>query len=61
MERKTSELIQIAVFLVIAIGNIFLASRYYPRGDLVGTAIFSIVVVLALVAAVGHIIEWKKL
>lgn len=60
MDKKTSELVQTAIFLVIAIGNIFLAARYYPRGDLVGTAIFSIVVALSLVAAAGHFIEWRK-
>ena len=60
MEKKSSELLQTLIFAVIALGNLFLATRYYSREDLIGLAIFSLVVFLAGVAAVGHFLEWRK-
>lgn len=60
MEKKTAELVQTAIFVVIFLGQVFLASRYYPRGDTVGTIIFSVIAVLSAVAAVGHFLEWRK-
>lgn len=61
MDKKASEIVQVVIFLIIFAGQVFLASRYYPRGDTVGTIIFAVVAVLALVAAIGHLIEFKKL
>jgi len=61
MNKKSSELVQVLVFAVIAVGNLFLASRYFHRDDIIGAAIFSLVVILAFVALIGHIIEWKRL
>ncbi len=60
MEKKRSELLQVLIFTVICLGNLFLAARYYSREDWVGIAIFILVVVLSAVAAFGHFIEWKK-
>ena len=60
MEKKTSELLQTIIFAVIAIAQLFLASRYYSRDDMVGTVIFFIVAVLAGIAAFGHFIAWRK-
>jgi len=60
MEKKKSELVQVIIFAIIVIGQIFLASRYAGRGDTVGMAIFGLVAVLAGIAAIGHFIEWKK-
>jgi small basic protein len=60
MERKRSELAQASIFLVIFLGNLFLATRYYSRNDMIGMAIFSVVVVLSGIAMFGHLIEWRK-
>jgi hypothetical protein len=60
MNKKTSELIQTITFVVIVLGQLFLASRYYTRDDMVGTAVFLIVAVLAGIAAFGHFIAWRK-
>ncbi len=60
MEKKKSELVQLLIFLVIVIGQVFLASRYAGRGDTVGMAIFILVAILAGIAAIGHLIEWRK-
>jgi hypothetical protein len=60
MEKKTSELLQVLIFTVICLGNLFLATRYYSREDWVGMAIFVLVVVLSAIAAFGHFIAWKK-
>ena len=60
MNRKSSELIQALVFLVIFLGNLFLASRYYSRDDMVGVGIFALVVILSGIAMIGHFIEWRK-
>jgi hypothetical protein len=61
MEKKTSEMVQVLIFAVIVIGQLFLAYRYSAREDLVGTIIFAVVAILAAVAAFGHLIEWRKL
>jgi len=60
MEKKNSELFQILIFLVIFLGNLFLATRYYSREDILGTALFIIVVIASCIAALGHFIEWRK-
>ena len=60
MEKKKSEIVQALVFLVIFLGNLFLATRYYSRDDLTGTAIFVLVVVASGIASFGHFIEWRK-
>jgi hypothetical protein len=60
VDKKKSEMVQIAIFGVIFAGQVFLVTRYYPRGDMVGVALFSIVAVLSAVAAFGHFLEWKK-
>jgi hypothetical protein len=60
MEKKNSEMIQTMMFTIIFLGQVFLATRYYPRGDTVGTIIFSIIAVLSAIAAIGHFLEWKK-
>jgi hypothetical protein len=60
MKKKTSELIQTVTFLFVVLAQLFLASRYYTREDIVGTAIFLIVAVLAGIAAFGHFIAWRK-
>lgn len=59
MTKKT-ELVQTIIFVVIVLGQLFLASRYYTREDTVGMIIFLIVAVLAGVAAFGHFIAWRK-
>ena len=58
--KKTSELVQTVIFLIIVLGQLFLAFRYYSRNDTVGMAIFAVVAVLAAVAAFGHFLEWRK-
>ena len=60
MKKKTSELVQTVLFVIIVLGQLFLVSRYYSREDLVGTVIFLVVAVLAGIAAFGHFIAWKK-
>ena len=60
MEKRKSEIVQTLIFAVIFLGQIFLASRYYSREDTMGMVIFGIVAVLALIAAIGHFLEWKK-
>jgi hypothetical protein len=60
MHKKTSELVQIVIFLVIFAGNLFLASRYYSRDDWVGMTLFAVVVIAAGIAVIGHFIEWRK-
>lgn len=60
MEKRKSELVQAAIFTVIFLGQAFLVSRYYPRGDFAGSAIFLLVAVLAAVCAAGHFLEWRK-
>jgi len=60
LEKKTSELVQTAIFAVIVIGQVFLAFRYYSRNDTVGMAIFAVVAVLAAVAAFGHFLAWRE-
>ncbi|MBU0636261.1 hypothetical protein KKE06_04510 [Candidatus Micrarchaeota archaeon] len=61
MEKKKLELIQTIIFAVIVLGQLFLLSRYYSRGDMVGTVIFLVVAVLAGIACIGHFLEWKKI
>ena len=60
MEKKTSHLIQIIIFSVIAITNLFLAIRYSSRDDVVGMIFFSIIVILSSVAAIGHFLAWRE-
>ena len=60
MNKKTSELAQTIIFLVIVIGQIFLAIRYYTRDDTVGMIIFAVVAILAGIAALGHFIAWRE-
>ena len=60
MEKKKSELLQTLIFLVIFLGNLFLATRYYSRDDWVGMSIFAVVVVASGIAALGHFLEWRK-
>jgi len=60
MEKSKSEFIQTVIFSIILIGQLFLASRYWPRQDYIGTAIFLVVAVLSGIAAFGHFLEWKK-
>ena len=60
MEKKKSEILQALIFLVIFLGNLFLATRYYSRDDVVGTVLFAIVVVAAGIAMLGHFLEWRK-
>ena len=60
MEKKTSELLQVLIFAIIFIGQVFLATRYYSRDDIVGMGIFAIVAVLAGIATFGHFLEWRK-
>jgi len=60
MEKKTSHLLQIIVFSVIALANLFLAIRYSSRDDVVGMIFFSIVVILSSVAVFGHFLAWIK-
>jgi len=60
MEKTKSELLQTAIFTVIFLGQLFLATRYYSREDCIGMALFALVAVLAAIAAAGHFIEWKK-
>lgn len=60
MEKKRSELVQSMIFLVIFLGNLFLAIRYYSRDDMLGTALFVVVVLAAGIAAFGHFLEWRR-
>jgi hypothetical protein len=60
MKKETSELIQIIIFTVIALCNLFLSIRYSSREDVVGMVIFSIVVILSSVAAIGHFLAWRE-
>jgi|GEM_PF-2969515 len=60
MEKKMSETVQVIIFVIIVVGQVFLASRYAGRGDSVGMALFALVAILAGIAAIGHLIEWKK-
>ncbi len=60
MERKSSEILQALIFLGIFIGNIFLASRYWAREDVIGTSIFVLVFIASGVAFFGHFMEWWK-
>ena len=60
MNKTKTELVQVVIFAVIVLGQLFLASRYYSREDTIGTTIFGIVALLALIAAIGHFIEWRK-
>ncbi|MBU1930799.1 hypothetical protein KJ972_04785 [Candidatus Micrarchaeota archaeon] len=61
MEKKKAEIIQTIIFAVIVVGQLFLLSRYYSRGDTVGVVIFLVVAVLAGIASTGHFLEWKKI
>ena len=61
MEKKSSELVQTIIFTIIASAQIFLASRYYSREDVIGTIIFFIVAVLAGLAAFGHFLAWRQI
>ena len=61
MDKKSSEFAQTVLFVIIVCGQIFLASRYYSRDDLVGMTIFAIVAVLAGIAAFGHFFAWRRL
>jgi len=61
MDKKTTELIQTAIFGIIFLGQVFLVSRYYPRDDMVGVTIFVIIGIASAIAAIGHYLEWKKL
>jgi Zn-dependent protease with chaperone function len=61
MEKKSSELIQTIIFTIIASAQVFLASRYYSREDVVGTVVFFIVAVLAGIAAFGHFLAWRQI
>jgi len=61
MRKKSSELVQTVFFTIIVLAQIFLASRYYSREDLIGTVIFSIVAILAGVAAFGHFLAWRQI
>jgi uncharacterized protein (DUF486 family) len=60
MEKKKSELLQSLIFLVIFLGNLFLATRYYTREDILGTSLFIIVVIASGIASFGHFLEWRK-
>ena len=60
MDKESSELIQTIIFTIIALAQVFLVSRYYSRDDLIGTAIFLIVAVLAGIAAFGHFFAWRQ-
>ena len=59
MRKETIELIQVITFLLVVAAQVFLASRYYTREDMIGTAVFAIVAVLALAAAFGHFLAWR--
>jgi uncharacterized membrane protein len=61
MKKENSELIQVITFLVVVLAQVFLAMRYYTREDMVGTAVFAVVAVLALAAAFGHFLAWREL
>jgi uncharacterized membrane protein YeiH len=61
MDKKSSELVQTVIFVVIASAQVFLASRYYSRDDSVGMTIFLIVGILAGLAAFGHFFAWRQL
>ena len=60
MEKKKSELLQVLIFAIIVVGQIFLAFRYAGRGDSVGMVIFAIIAILAGISLIGHLIEWRK-
>ena len=60
MRKEKSELLQVLIFLVICLGNLFLFFRYMSREDVVGASIFIIVVVLSGIAAFGHFLAWRE-
>ena len=60
MDKAKAEILQILFFVIIVLGQLFLVSRYYTRNDMIGTAIFLLVAILAGIAAFGHFIAWKK-
>lgn len=60
VEKQRSEFLQILVFLTIFLGNTFLLTRYYSRGDTIGSVFFATVILASGVAVVGHSIEWKR-
>ena len=60
MKKTKSELLQTLIFLVILFGNLFLATRYWSREDVLGASLFAIVMILSAVAAFGHFLEWRK-
>ena len=61
MDKKSSELVQTIIFVIIASAQVFLASRYYSRDDFIGMTIFIIVAILAGIAAFGHFFAWRRL
>lgn len=60
MNKVKAEILQTIFFVIIVLGQVFLASRYYTRDDIIGMIIFSVVAILAGIAAFGHFIAWKK-
>jgi hypothetical protein len=61
MKDKTQKMVSALVFLVIWLGNLFLALYYYNREDLFAFILFRVVIVLAALGFFYNILQWRRL